>query len=159
MNTENAQKNWFQRHKILSGILGIILFFVIVGSFSNKDGSSSNPSTTQTQNTTPAEPPIETTAIALYDEFEENQVAAEQKYKGKTIIVSGTIDSIGTDILNTPYVSLRSSNEFITAVQCMFDRSDSDTLVSLKKDQKIKLSGTSPSKLLQVIMRNCQVVQ
>jgi len=158
----------------ISGGLKFILIIVLIGligasmssgsasssdSTSNKDGSPSDSSATQTQNTAPAEPPIEITAIALYDEFEENQVAAEQKYKGKTLIVSGTVDSIGTDILNTPYVSLRSSNEFLTAVQCMFDRSDSNALVSLKKDQKIKLSGTVSSKLLHVIMKNCQVVQ
>jgi hypothetical protein len=161
MNTDNASKNWLQRHKILSGILMIVFFIILIGSFG--EGNTTNPTVknTTTENVAssqPAEPPIEITAIALYNEFETNTVAAQQKYANKLLKVSGTIDTIGTDIIGAPYVTLRSNNEFISALQCAFDRSDADTLVNLKKDQRVVLSGMSPSKTINILMQHCQVV-
>lgn len=157
MNGEQTQKNWFQRHKVLTGIIGVFLFIMIVGSLAeDKPSTSTAPNTAAVSQ--PAEPPVEMTAIALYEEFETNEVATQQKYANKRLQVSGTIDTIGTDILESPYVTLQSRNEFISAVQCMFDKSDAGTLVNLKKNQKVVLVGSAPSKLINVVLKDCQVV-
>lgn len=48
----------------------------------------------------PAGPDVTVTAGELIKEFEGNELAADQKYKGKTIQVSGVVDKIDTELFN-----------------------------------------------------------
>lgn len=41
---------------------------------------------------------VYSTASALVDAFQENEVSATQELKGKTLLVEGTIENIGLDI-------------------------------------------------------------
>jgi hypothetical protein len=59
-------------------------------------------------------------ATALYAAFEANEVRANQALKGKEIRVRGTIERIGTDILNSPYVALDAGERFLFGVQQCF---------------------------------------
>ncbi len=74
-------------------------------------------------------------AGALTSEYEANEVEADDKYKNKVIVVEGVIDTIGKDILRTPYVVLKGSGSF--GVQCMFDYSalTQSSLKSLKRGE------------------------
>jgi len=86
----------------------------------------------------------------------ENTVAADEKYKGKTIEVSGTISSIGKDILDTMYVSLK-TGDIIGSVQCMLEDSELEKAASLTQGQQITLTGEKPDYLMNVILRNCKI--
>lgn len=46
---QTDQRGWFRRHPILTGILGLVMFFIIVGAI----GSSGSKSTTPASNTAP----------------------------------------------------------------------------------------------------------
>lgn len=48
----------------------------------------------------PAGADIKVTAGALLDEFESNELAGDQKYKGKTVQVSGVVDKIDAELLD-----------------------------------------------------------
>ena len=72
----------------------------------------------------------------LMQAYVDNKVAADINYKGKILVVSGTIDTIGKDILGAPYVTLK-TNELIHSTQCFFQRKDEASLVSLQKGQNI----------------------
>lgn len=57
MNSDNTSKNWFQRHKILTGILCVIAFIYIVGSVAeDKKTESLAPSVQNTTAHTEATP-------------------------------------------------------------------------------------------------------
>ena len=161
MAEEKSQKNWFVRHKIVTGILAVVAFFIIIaaigGSGDTKSGDVVAGEKKQTVET-PAESSIKISAIQLQREYEANQVAADQKYKGKILEISGTVKDIGKDILDTPYVSFKTDGLLFT-VQCMFSKSDTDGLVSLKQGQSIVLQGKGDGSLVNVIVRNCQIVQ
>lgn len=157
MATEHTQnQSWFKRHKFLTGIGGIFLFFVLVSALgSPKEGQ--DPSTNETEATAEVVEEVTTvTASQLFSDYKGNQVAADEKYKGKTIEVSGTISTIGKDILDTMYVSLK-TGDIIGTVQCMLEDSELEKAASLTQGQQITLTGKNPDYLMNVILRNCKI--
>lgn len=135
-------------------LFGIIVLLIIIGAASsgNKNNSASNSSTSQAQR--PAEQAIKVSASKLLSDYEANEVAADETYKGKSVQISGTIKNIGKDILDTPYVTLESDNP-ILSVQCMFDKSDNAKLAKLSQNQKIMLTGRVSGKLGNVLLKEC----
>lgn len=103
---------------------------------------------------------ITVTATQLLNDYESNEVAADAKYKGKLVEVSGTIENIGKDILDNPYVALETnSGSSIFVVQCMFDKSDQSQLATLTKNSRITLQGRVSGKLGNVVVRECAIVR
>jgi len=139
-------------------VLVVVVIFIIIGSSGSKNNTN-NTGATQSQNNVPSAPAIKVGASELYADYKANQVSADTKYKGKTIEVSGTINSIGKDILDTPYVSLN-AGDILSTVQCMFDKSDSAQLASLAKDTRITLSGKVRGEvIMNVLLDNCSIVK
>jgi tRNA_anti-like/zinc-ribbon domain len=98
-------------------------------------------------------------AEELVSAYEENEVKADEQYKDKILQVKGTIDTIGKDIMNSLYVSLKGNAKdySITSVQCMFDAASSGTLASLKKGQTITIRGRCSGKMMNVLLKECSV--
>lgn len=96
---------------------------------------------------------VEVTAKQLYADYEANEVNADDKYKGKVLHVSGTISTIGKDVLDTPYVEFAGDSGL--GVQCMFD--DAGALGSLKKGQQLAVRCKGDGKLGNVILRGCMI--
>ena len=57
-------------------------------------------------------PPIEVTSVALGKAFADNEVAAQTKFGGKTLVVSGKIKAITLDFSDKPVIQLPGQNEF-----------------------------------------------
>jgi hypothetical protein len=138
-------------------VLVVIVIFIIIGSSGSKNNTNNNINPTQ-NNQNQQEAAIKVTAVQLAADYKANQVAADSKYKGKVIEITGTINSIGKDILDTPYVALNSGDMF-TTVQCMFDKSNQAELATLSKDTRITLRGTGKTYLMNVLVDNCSVVK
>lgn len=143
-------------------VLGIIVLFIIISAASGGSGESTkngeSSSTDKESQSQPAPAAIKVDAKKLSADYEANEVAADNQYKGKVVEISGTIKDIGKDILDSPYVSFENGNS-IFGVQCMFDKSDSNALASLSKTQKIILAGKVSGKLGNVIVNDCKIVQ
>jgi hypothetical protein len=102
------------------------------------------------------EPSIVVTAPMLVSEYEANEIAADRKYKGRILQVSGTVDSIAKDILDTMYVTLDSGQEFgITSVQCFFDESAASSLSQLSKGLTITVVCHCDGKFGNVLLKSC----
>lgn len=167
---ENAKKckhcssdlrNWFLRHKIITGIL-ILFALGIIGSALGDVDSSKNSNTkksppTAEETTIEEVELISITAKALADEYVKNEIAADEKYKNQTIEVSGTIEDIGKDLLDDMYVTLK-TNDLITSVQCMLDDSESSKAANLNKNQSITLRGEVSGKMMNVLLRDCIIL-
>jgi uncharacterized protein (DUF1330 family) len=104
----------------------------------------------------PAQPELTVTAPQLYKDYEANGVAADQKYKGKTIEVSGTIDNIDKDILDEIYVTLK-GDEYFGSIQCYFSDEYTEQTAKLSKGQKLTVVGTCDGKLMNVLMKECSM--
>jgi hypothetical protein len=95
-----------------------VVFVALALSIITACASSRNTATTA-QDTGSA---IVITADALHAEYKANEVAADGKYKDKTLEVSGTVQEIGKDALGAQYVNLSlASNQFEASVHCLFN--------------------------------------
>ncbi len=102
------------------------------------------------------EPEIVTFAPTLMAADEKNEVAPDNRYKGKTLEVKGVVEKIGKDILNTAYVALSSESQALFfSVQCTFPKARENDLTDLKPGQKVKITGKCMGKLGNVLLDNC----
>jgi hypothetical protein len=137
--------------KILIVIAGLIL----AGAFA--DPADTNGNRDRAGRTgQPDEAALPITARDLFRAYETNAIAADQQYKGKLLEVSGTVDSIGKDILDSPYVTL-STDAYIFSVQCMLTRSDTSAAARLTPGRSITVIGRNAGKLGNIILRDCSI--
>jgi uncharacterized protein (DUF1330 family) len=93
-------------------------------------------------NTLPPSPtPIEITAVQLYKEYKNNQTAADKKYKGKVLTVSGAVQEIGKESSGTPYLLLTATVNDANGVYCTFPIDYDTILAKLTKGQNIGITG------------------
>lgn len=104
---------------------------------------------------TSVDPYVTITAKDLFAAYDANEIAAEQRFKNARVRVDGIIDDIGTDLLGTPYITLKASDFW--SVQAMFPRSAKSQLASLAKGRPQTVRCESVSKLGNVILRNCSL--
>ena len=100
-------------------------------------------------------PEIEVSAKQLYADYEANGVAADEKYKGKVLRVTGRVNSIDRDIMDEIYVTLQGDDW--GDVQCFFAESHVDEAVQLSKGQTITIKGKCDGKMMNVLLRGCTI--
>lgn len=103
---------------------------------------------------------IEVTADELLAAYKENELAGDKKYKGKTLLVTGVLDSIQSGMGDTPYLLLKAGDEFeFSMPQAHFDASETDSLVALKKGESIKIQCVSDGEMIgSPMLKKCKVV-
>ena len=152
---------WFARHKILTGILGIILFMALVATAGSGDSGTEN-AKEQEAPQPKQEEIVEVETTSFIREFDENQLAAEKKYEGKIVKFTGYIDNISEDIIGTPFLSIGPTTEEFyvgTSIKCSFWK-DEDDLTSLKNGERVTLQGGFRSQTFGVIMiRDCKLIK
>jgi len=95
------------------------------------------------------------TASDLTAAYEENEVNADNNFKGKIFYVRGRISDIKKDILDNIYVTLEGS-EMFRQVQCFFD--DKETAAKLHKGMKVTFKGRCEGLMMNVLMKDCVLV-
>lgn len=79
-------------------------------------------------------------ASKLAKEFEQNELAADTKYEGKTLRITGRIDKIDTDIWDDEKYILRLGGKWeIVGVNC--NDMSTDELATLKQGQTVTVIG------------------
>ena len=86
------------------------------------------------------EKPIAVGAKTLTKEYDENELAADGKYKGKLLAVTGKITDIAETLGNVT-VQMEGHNMVVT-VMCSFDESQKGAVSRLKKGQTAIMTGT-----------------
>jgi hypothetical protein len=95
-------------------------------------------------------------AAQLIQAYTDNEVSADNNLKGEKFYVEGIIDNIGKDILGSIYVTLK-SGDIIRSVQCYID--DQEKVAELRKGQKITVFGKCDGMMMNVLMKNCKLVE
>lgn len=102
---------------------------------------------------------ISVSAVDLYNEFDSNAIAAKEKYKDKTIQVTGTVNKIDETVWGNIYVELKSDEYGFTGVQCFFPQDATSTIASLGAGQTVTIKGSSPEKgIIDVELNDCSLV-
>ena len=127
---------------------GVLAIFIILGGGSlDTDGDAEKISV--------ATPDYVLSANKLFKEYDKNSVAADAKYEGKIVKVSGTIQSIGKDIIDTAYLVIGGSG-FLDGVQCMLPRGQEGLVANVSKGQYVTLKGKVSGQIMgNVIVNNC----
>jgi hypothetical protein len=93
-------------------------------------------------------------ANQLYSEYKSNEVAADGKYKGQVVVVSGIIQNIGKDIMDDAYIVIGGTG-FLDGVQCMFTKGQQSSVARLSKGQHVTVKGEVSGKMGNVLVSKC----
>jgi hypothetical protein len=90
-------------------------------------------------------------AVELAEAFHANEVAAQKKYGGQVLDVTGIVTGVVLDFMNDPVIHLEGANEFL-AVQASFPKSAGDQLGQLSKGQQITVRCSSLTSVISAPM-------
>ncbi|AKJ42848.1 hypothetical protein SOASR032_23880 [Pragia fontium] len=151
--------------KVLKWIAIIFVALIVIGALVGKDEDNASNSegkansvvantTTTTTSSAPETPKpapkkevYSTTAKALFNDYDANEVALDEKLKGKIIEVKGIVQSIDKDFLDNIVIELRTSNEFMPAQMTMDDNQKS-VASSLKKGQTVIITCKKMTRIM-----------
>jgi hypothetical protein len=107
---------------------------------------------------TPApEPAIEVTSVELARAYEANEAAAQQKYGGKALKVSGTVEGVTLDFADDPVVQLQGVNPFLN-VQANLGGGSKAKASQLQKGQEITLICSDVSEAVSMpLLKECEI--
>ena len=129
------------------GCLGFIGLVVLVAIFGSGSGDNTSPtSSTSTKTTQQQQAPKNYTEVdvaVMMSDLENNAMAAQKKYKGKDVKVTGKLGTIDSD---GNYISIQPDDQFaVRGVHCTINKKDKaqeDYVMNLKKDQWVTAYGT-----------------
>lgn len=99
-------------------------------------------------------PGLAVDAVKLHADYKANEVAADMRYKDKSLIVTGSLLSINKDITDDPYLALDSGNEF-ESVHASFDKDALNQLATLERGQVIVLHCVGRGLIIGSPMLKC----
>lgn len=98
------------------------------------------------------------TAKEIAQAYEDNTVAADQKYKGKRFAVKGRVTNINTDFTGAPYITMGGVNEYAEP-QFGFDKESSHQLASVKKGSILTLVCKGKGDVMKTAMSDsCKIL-
>lgn len=143
---------------VLFGFIGLLVLGAIFGG-SNKDNGSESKATAKPEEQKQEVQKVE--MLSFVKEFDENQLSAEDKYKGKYVEFSGYVKNISEDITGSPFLAINPKSDqyyFGTYVQCFFK--EKSELTTLKNGQKITVQGKVDGQTLgNILIKDCKIVQ
>jgi hypothetical protein len=105
-------------------------------------------------------PEVTISAQQLVLAYDANEVAADEKYNGKVIAVSGVVEEIGKDFTDSIYVSLSSGDDSLwTSVQCSFGDSHKSAAAGLSKGEYVTIKGKCDGLLGNVAVSGSSLVE
>lgn len=151
--------------KLVQTLVAVFLGLVLLGLLVEEDPSLENPlvngqgptgqgNDLPKPSTKPA--PIQLSSRALFQAYEENEIAADAAYLDKWVSVQGSVASIAKDIFDEPYVVLGPQGELF-GVQCYFSKKDKASLVSLQSGTEVTIVGRVEGKMVNVILKGCKL--
>ncbi|WP_158998084.1 OB-fold protein [Pigmentibacter ruber] len=163
--------------KLIKSLIKLSLFgfiFILIIGFLVSKKSKNNESLTRQENIVPQSnikkdsnttqtnenTEITVSSSQLSKEYDENTIAADEKYKDKRFKITGKVVSINTDFSDTPYLVLSSGNDFFTSPQFSFESEHKSELSKVKKGMKITLSCIGAGDIVKTPMnKECFIVK
>lgn len=154
------EKKSFFKSKLYWVVIGaLILFILVVVSQKDKNDNNIKESTgvsTQADVQVQNQQIISVTAKKLYADYNANEVAADEVYKGKEIELTGQVESINKNFMDEVYIAIRTGS--FNSIHCKVP--NKNEAMSLKKGQTIKVIGVGGTMILgSPVLENCSIFQ
>jgi hypothetical protein len=153
---------------LLLKIGGVMLFMATCTALAGRSGANGSSSTASAASVagTPAAaakpakvvtPPVEVTAMALWRAYDSNEVAADNAYKDRDLLVTGTLSSIDKDFLDNVILDLKSPNEFMN-VKAKLEDSEKSKAAGLSKGAKVVVLCTGAGRMVgSPYLKDCTI--
>lgn len=117
------------------------------------------PVTTAAQEPAPAyEPPMVGKVDKLLYDYKGNEVAADAKYKGKIVEISGVVEDIKKDMMDNVYVTVGTGARFeLPIAQCFLVKSEVDKAAALSKGDRITIRGRVSGLMMNVLIKDAVI--
>jgi hypothetical protein len=165
-----AGKSQFNKFMIITGIalVGFVVLLKVwmgpslgdVMKDSIKEGMKASSATTATKEAAPAAnvDAIVISAKKLYEEYDENEPAADEKYKGKVLEVTGPIKSIDKDYFDSINLELE-TGQILSGVTAKLAPSEKSKATTLKKKQQVSVRCRGKGRLLtSAMLEDCKII-
>ena len=94
----------------------------------------------------------------ILSDYEHNEVAADNKYKGKLVQVSGHVTRIKKDLFDNLYITLGTGEAFeVPEFQAFFDDSMNDVLGQISKGSFLTVTCRVEGLMMNVIGKECVI--
>ena len=103
---------------------------------------------------------IKVSAYQLWKDYSDNKVNADNLYKDKLLVVSGTVSDVTQDIVTkNPCINLETGDSYgLYPVQCFFNDDPDGVIASLRDGDFVTIIGTcSGVPVLQVQLVDCTI--
>ncbi|WP_447792532.1 OB-fold protein [Pseudomonas farris] len=140
--------------------LVISIVFVAAQDGSTKSTASAPPTVVSSSSGSPSvvqsEQVIQVEIRQLLSDYKNNEIGADNKYKGSHVQVTGIVGNIKKDIMDNLYVTLGTGAQFeIPEVQAFFDDSMNNKLGSLSKGQKLTVVCRIDGLMMNILGKDC----
>jgi hypothetical protein len=115
----------------------VIIIYVIAKIAESGDHVSTTSVTTTTPSTSQRQPQLTVSALRLFDDYQANEVAADQVYRGRWLRITGVVDAINKDFLDKTYLTLQTSNMFMSVHATLMGTEGG--AASLRRGQQVAL--------------------
>lgn len=102
-------------------------------------------------------PAIKIDAASLFAEYDKDDIAADQKYKGKQLEVTGTITAFGSDLFGNPTVLFSIDDKRMLGVLATFGKDKADAIAALSAGQKITILSVGDGMRIHVQVKYASV--
>ena len=158
-----VKKAWYKKWWVIT--IAVIAVLYSIGNSAVEDTKErvaeekTQPTETKMAEPEKMVPAIMLTSANLATEYSENEVAADAKYKGKLLEVSGKVASIDNGISDNEMIVKLSDGKFdISGPWCYMKESERDKVLAFKKDQQVTLIGTGNSATIgSPMVKDCVV--
>lgn len=159
LNTEDFILEQERRRKkkrtIIFVIIGVVVFLAIIGNALNREDAetptaSQNDTTTyvagikgNTTNAITTEPITPFEARTIIDDYKDNEVRADTKYKDKIVYVTGIVANVGKDIFDKVYITIGTGEDFeVNQIQVyLSDKNEIAKAANVNTGTQITVSG------------------
>ena len=127
--------------KILMWVGIVFVVLVVIGIFAGgKESSNATSAESTSEQTVQEEAPIQVKASELLNAYKNNEIAANQQFKDKSLLVTAIVESIEADLMDEPYLVLKAGDQFeFNKPQAHLAKSDANKAATLNKGQQIVL--------------------
>jgi len=161
--------SWFtlrKGHTTKAKVISFLWLAVSIAIIGAQDGTKSNKttsisSTTQSTSASPvkAKKQEQITQVGIREilsAYKNNEVGADNRYKGKLVQVTGIVDDIKKDLFDNLYVTLGTGAQFeIPQIQAFFDDSMNNQLAQLNKGGQLTVVCRVDGLMMNVLAKDC----